>query len=250
MFIEVNAEDEEYIERRLNSQTIAVMKGKLAHAINNIQCIIEKNNLDINSLILTLRIADDGKKTIFSTDDAFKKIHSTTELFQHMVSHCSIYDYDLLISLVASIKCKEADKVLKNLKTTLHSSILKDLTLWCDEKLCDPISFMPNTHKLAIKYIGKEECTMKTQNLVKSIIYEHYKLSRASITFKGIEEGCVVFIYQISPAVKAHLLQKTFSDVLSKNDKIKYLAVDGEVIQFKGKCVCCVCGYTFHMPCS
>ena len=213
------------------------MKGKLANVIDDIKCIFEKKNLDITSLILKLRVVDDERLTIFSTDNAFVEVRSITELFNHIALHCSIYDYELLLSFVVSTNCKEAEKMLEDFTKSLHSSILEKLDLWCVEELCDSKTFNPETHKLVINYVGKEDTKMKTQRLVKSIIYERFNLPKASITFKGVEVGSVAFIYQISPAVKAHLLKNTSAAVFSEKDKIKYLAIDDEVIQVKGKCV-------------
>ena len=56
--------------------------------------------------------------------------------------------------------------------------------------------------------------------------------------------GSVNFIYQISPAVKAHLQQYpiTAEKVFSEKDKIKCLIIDDEEVKFpaqlEGKYVC------------
>ena len=206
------------------------MKGKYAEVSENIRSIIEDRKLNINSLILKLCSLDDDNTTIFSTDDVFKEIHSTHELFHHIQKYCSIYDYELLVAFVESTGCQEAITLLDDFTKTLSSSILSDLDLLSDDgELRDPKDFLPGTHKLVIKYVGGD-CTLKTKKLVQSIICEHFRLKNGSIVFKGVQEGCVAFIYQISPAVKSYLLHHsviTTTKFYAMN-KIKCLLIDDE----------------------
>ena len=212
------------------------MKGEFALVTERIRLIIEKKELDLNSLILKLRTVDDEKKTIFSTDDAFTKVQCITDLFRHILNHCNIYDYEILISFVTSTDCEEAKKMLEDFTQMLHSSILSDLDLLHDaQELHDPKGFIPGTHRLVIKYVGGKS-TMKTQILVKNIVYERYKLPYTSIIFRGVEGGSIAFIYQISSAVKAHILKHHFEAVFSEEDKVTHLAIDGQELS---KCFVC-----------
>ena len=206
------------------------MKGKYAEVYGNIQQIIEDKKLDVKSLIVKLCSLDDENITIFSTDNAFKKIHNTTELFLHIGQYCNIYDYELLFAFVESTGCEEAVKLLDDFTKTLSSSILSDLDLMCDDgELRDPKNFKLGTHKLIIKYVGGK-CTLKTKEMLQSIICEHFHLIKGTIIFKGVQNGCVAFIYQISPAVKSYLqhhLVRNMTTILTQND-IKCLLIDDE----------------------
>ena len=231
------------IEKQLNSRTLARLKGRYAKIIGAIRNIFECKKLDVETLILNLCSLDDDNITIFSTDEAFKEIHTISNLFFHIGQYCSIYDYELLTAFVESTDCKEAVTLLDDFTKELHSSVLSDLNLLCDDgELRDPKDFMPETHKLKIKYIGGK-CTMKTKEMVQNIVYERFRLKKGSIFFKGVQEGCVTFVYQISPAVKAHLQQYpiTTEKVFSEKDKIKCLMIDDEEVKFptqlKGKYV-------------
>ena len=184
------AENEvDYIEKQLNARTLARLKGRYANTIVIICNIIENERLHIKELILKLRSLDDDNITIFSTDEVFNKIHITIELFYYIGQYCSIYNYELLTAFVESTKCQEAIKLLDDFTKELHSSVLSDLDLLCDDgELRDPKDFMPRTHKLVIKYVG-EKCTMKIEKLVRNIICEHFNLKKVSITFIGVDEG-------------------------------------------------------------
>ena len=201
--------------KQLKARTITKLKGKYAAVVDKLRLTIDSQKLDITSLILKLCSLDEDNTTIFSTDKAFKEIHSTTELFHHIGQYCSIYDYELLEAFVESTECEEAIKLLDDFTKELNCSILSDLNLLSkDGELRDPKDFMPGTNKLVIKYVG-DKCTLKTKEIVKNIIYESFHLRKGSIIFKGVQEGCIAFVNQISPTVKSYLLQYplTTSDI-------------------------------------
>ena len=184
------------------------MNGKYANIVNKVQCIIERKNLDIKQLILNICATDEENVTIFSTDEAFIRIQNTNELFLQIGKYCSMYDFDLLLAFVESTECQEAVKLLDDFTEELERSILKDLNLLSEDGgLRNPKGFMANTHKLVIKYVGGSKCTLKAKEKIQNIIYECFHLKKGCITFKGVQEGCVAFVYQISAAVKAHMMQ-------------------------------------------
>ena len=233
----------DYIEKELNARTLARLKGKYAVMIGRIHDILKDKNLNVNSLILKLSSLDDDNITIFSTDTAFEKIHNTTELFHHIGKYCNIYDYELLTAFVEANECQEAIKVLDDFTEELKFSVLSDLDLFCENReLQDPEDFLPGTHKLAIKYVGGK-CTLKTKEMVHNIVCERFHLNKRSIIFKGVQEGCVNFIYQISAAIKAHIQQYpiTAEKIFSEKDEIKCLIIDNEEVKFpvqlESKCI-------------
>ena len=227
--------DDGATERIFRLRTLTRLKGKYAGIINRVKGILEERNLDIKELILSLCAADEENLTVFSTDEAFNRIQNTNELFLQIGRYCSMYDFDLLLAFVESTECQEAIKLLDDFAEELRCSILKDLNLLSEDGgLLSPSDFMENTHKLVIKYVGGSKCTLKAKEKIQNIIYECYRLKKGCVTFKGVQEGCVAFIYQISAAVKAHMMQikvtpsevTTFAgyhiiSVLIDNEKLK-----------------------------
>ena len=216
-------------EKQLKARTILRLKGKYANIVNKIQHIIEEKNLDIQQLILSLCAADDDNLTVFSTDEAFVRITNTKELFLHIGKYCSMYDFDLLLVLVESTECQEAIMLLDDFTEELRCSILKDLDLLSEGgELCNLKDFMQGTHKLVIKYVGGK-CTLKAKEKIQDIIYDCFHLRKGSISFNSVQEGCIALVYQISGAVKSHMLRKeiTPSDVtvLTENH-IKCILID------------------------
>ena len=202
-------------EKRLRARTLARLKGKYSGIVDKIQCIIDEKKFDIKRLILCLCTADEENMTVFSSDEAFKKIEDIKTLFLHIGQHCSMYDFELLLALVEYTECEEAIKLLDDFTEEMHHSILRNLDLSECGELLNPTDFMPHTHKLVIKYVGGGKCTLKAKERIQNIVYECFHLRKGSITFKGVQEGCFAFVYQISAAVKFHMLQSeiTPSDV-------------------------------------
>ena len=240
--------------KQLQARTIRQLRGKYAAMVDKLRLIIETKKLDINSLIVKLCLLDDNNTTIFSTDDAFTKIHSAIELFLHIGKYCKIYDYELLVSFVESTECDEAIKLLDDFTKELRCSILSDLDLLKelkDEKFQDK-DFMSGTHKLVIKYVGGE-CTLKIKEMVQNIICECFCLKKGSIIFKGVQEGCVSFVYQISPAVKSYLLQYplTVKNIaLMSEYRVKSFIIDGEELRLPKVTVICSYSIVTHLATS
>ena len=193
---------------QLRARTLTSLKGKYSKIVIKVQCIIEKENFDIKELILSLCAADEENTTIFSNDKAFSEITDIKRLFLHILTYCNMYDFELLLAFVESTGCQEAIKLLDDFTEEVRHSILKDLDLLSEGgELLNPQDFMPNTHKLVIKYVGGGKCTLTAKEKVQNIIYECFHLRKGSITFMGVQEGCFALVYQISAAVKCHMLQ-------------------------------------------
>ena len=163
------------------------------------------------------------------TDGSTDEISTIDQLFDHINKYCSIYDYNLLEIFLESLKgCDEAANLLKEFTEYLKSSVLRELNLMPEIK-DHPKTLMNGTFTLIIKYTGNKKCTFYTINLVKRIVIESLKLQIASIFFKGLEEGCIAFVYQISAVVKSYILQYKFTPdglaLLASHD-IKCLVVD------------------------
>ena len=205
------------IEKRLRSCTLIRLKGKYASIVNKIKCIIEEKHIDINQLILSLCTADEDNLTIFSSDKVFLRIRDTKTLFHQIGQYCNMYDFDLLLVLVESTECQEAIKLLDDFTEELRCSILRELDLLSEDgELHNPKDSMPDTHKLVIKYVGRGMCTLAMKEKIQNIIYECFRLRKGIITFKGVEEGCFAFVYQISVAIKRHMLQRKIPLVISQ----------------------------------
>ena len=202
--------------------------------------IIKEEKFKVQQLISNLCAADRNKITVFSTDEVFRTVNTYNKLSHQIGKYCSIYDYTLLEAFVVSTGCQEAINVLTAFTNEMHNSILKELDLLsdCGKKL-NPDDFMPGTYKLAIKYVGGE-CTMEIKRVVQNVICEHFHLQNGTIIFKGIEIASIVFVYQISEAIRSYLLQYQLhyeSLVNFTKHNITCLTIDGVEKRIKEVCL-------------
>jgi len=224
-----------------NAYVIARLKGSYAKVVNQIKHIIDRENIGIENLLMNLKVCDDTNQTIFSTDEVFLKVTNTSKLFYEIVKYCSMYDYKLLLAFVKSIDCEEALKLLDDFAEELKHSILQHLDLL--HELKDP-KVLPGTHKLVIKYIGGE-CTKNNKDMIQDVVYECFRLKKVSIIFRGAEEGCVAFVFQISGPVKSYLRQYQITNedfvvlamhnithVLIDDEELMVIAQDQKVMNF------------------
>ena len=192
---------------------------------------MEEKKFEVQQLINNLCAADRNKITVFSTDEVFGKMQ-TYKMLSHQISrYCSIYDYDLLEAFVESTDCQEAIEVLSTFTDEMHSSILKELHLLsdCGKKL-NPDDLMPGTYTFTIKYVGGGQCTLETKGVVQNVICEHFHLQKGTIIFKGVQIACIIFVYQISAAIRSYLLQYQLDDqslTCFAQHKISCLIIDG-----------------------
>ena len=193
--------------------------------------IFEEKRVDIEKLITILSFNDVDKKSVFSTDLVFSTIKTEIQLFHQVSKYCkSIYDYQVLDILVQASECPEAIKKLTDFTELRHNSILTEIDLMSEHgELLHPDDFMPGTYKFIIEYVGGK-CTIETKEMVQGIVEQSVRLKKGVLIFKGFDVGSILFIYQISEAVKNYLLQYKFTEQdvrFLEENKITSLIADG-----------------------
>ena len=64
---------------------------------------------------------------------------------------------------------------------------------------------LPGACTLHVK-VAWDKCTVAVAKEVKEVISKHLELEKYVLVFKGIKEGCIELIYQISHSVKSYIL--------------------------------------------
>ena len=196
--------------------------------------MFEEKKVDIEAMITILSFNDVDKKSVFSTDGAFNEIKTEKQLFHHVSKYCkSIFDYRVLSILVQASECPEAIKQLTDFTELLQNSILTEIDLISEHgELLHPDDFMPGTYKFIIEYVGGK-CTIETKEMVQGIVEQSVRLRKGTLIFKGVDVGSILFIYQISEAVKNYLLQYKFTEQdvrFLEGNNITSLIINGDRI--------------------
>ena len=219
------------VNKKFRDFVVMKLRQKYSKVVRRLIHIFKEKKIDIEELITILCFDDVDKKSIFSTDAAFSTIRTEIQLFHHVAQYCKgIYDYRVLDVLVQASECPEAIKELTDFTESLHNSILTEIDLLSEKgELLHPDDFMPGTYKFIIEYVGGR-CTIETKEMVQGIVEQSVRLNKGVLIFKGIDAGSILFIYQISEAVKDYLLEYKFTEedvVFLEGNKIRSLIVDG-----------------------
>ena len=222
------------VEKQFIEFILMKLKQRFTTVLSNLIHIFKKKKVDIEELITILCFDDVDKSTIFSTDTAFNIITTEDKLFHHVAQYCkSIYDYQVLVILVEASGCEEAIEELRNFTEFLQHSVLSEIGLMSEHgELMNPDDFLPGTYKFVIHYVGKK-CQVGTKEMVEGIVEQSVRLKKGTLIFKGIKQGIILFMYQISGVVKNYLLLYKFTlrdlTFLQEN-RIASLTVDGVII--------------------
>ena len=219
------------MKRQFRDFLITKLETTYSEMIRKLIHIFKEKEVDIEELITILRFNDVKKNSVFSTDDVFNTIRKEIQLFQHVANYCrGIYDYRVLNVMVYASGYQEAIKELTDFTKLLQNSILTEVDLMSEHgKLLHPDDFMPGTYKFIIEYVGGK-CTIETKEMVQGIVEQSVHLKKGVLIFKGVDDGSILFIYQISEAVKTYLREYKFTEedvTFLEGNNITSLIVDG-----------------------
>ena len=225
------AQSVEPTKSRKRLSSIDEIETEFGIMVTKVQEALEKSNTNVSKLLIKLKstsVVRDRNIPLFDKD-VFKEITSIDKLFETLSSHWYLFDYDVLEYLVNTAECEQAKIVYDDFLASFDSSVMNNykLVLQCDEfKYKEDL--VPGTCKLRVK-IARDECTVEVEKEVKEVISEYFKLEKYALIFKGIEQGCIELIYQISHSVKSYMLQHKLNgyDILQlKAHKIIALKFD------------------------
>lgn len=181
--------------------SLRAIEVAFAKMTTRIKKALLENKVSVSGLIELLCAASavSSKKVPIFDDNEFENIKSIDDLWRKLMKFWSIFDYDLLISVVEFTECLEAQKILDSFLARIDIPALENvdgLVLSCEE-----------TWPLLRIKVNAEKCTLEVQNKVKDIVCKTYDLKRYTLHFTGIKEGCILFVYHISQAVVKYLLE-------------------------------------------
>lgn len=159
---------------------------------------------DVISLIEQLRAipAVKDKKVPLFGEDTFKRVSNLRSLWQILSEFWSIYDYDILKLVLNIINCEKADKIFDQFFLQIDPAVIDDvdLVIHCrvyEREFTKPI--------LRVK-IKVDRCSRHHKEEVTKVLSEKFNLKEFALRLKGIREGCVELMYEISEELKLYLL--------------------------------------------
>jgi len=161
---------------------------------------------DVSEILDQLRYADQNNATIFSHDDVFHHFKTVTQVFRELgkTELCTIYNYEILEILVQSLDCEEAITTVDRFTKCINDAAICLLDLPQNEY--EKLKPSGMKRKLVIK-CEREKIKFAEEKIIRRAVYDCFRLSKGSIVFVNIEEGCAALTYKISIRVQQHFLK-------------------------------------------
>ena len=159
---------------------------------------------DVVSLIEQLRAISavkDRKVPLFG-EDTFKRVSNVRSLWKILSGFWSIYDYDILKLVLNIVNCKKADRIFDHFLLQIDPAVIDDVDLVIHCKVYEREFIKP---LLRVK-VKVDRCSHHHEKEVTKVLSETFNLKNYALRLKGIREGCVELIYEISEKLKMHLL--------------------------------------------
>ena len=141
-------------------------------------------------------------------EDVFENVTTVEKLWQRLSRFWSIYDYDMLKILLRIVKCKKADEIFEDFLSKIDVSAMEDMELVPHYEVFERQGLVKPLLRIKVK---AECCTNSVKKEVIEVVSLIFDLKKFSLRFRGIKEGCVELIYEISNAMMLYFLQYKFT---------------------------------------
>ena len=202
-----NQDSAAVIDKLITFEDVEVEFASTTDRIKQVLCNSSINVTSVIEQLQTISVVKNKNIPLFD-EDVFRSVTTVETLWQKLSRYWSVFDYDLLRILLRIIKCKKADKVFQDFLSKFDSSAMEDmeLVLYYEEfrrrGLIKPL--------LRIK-LKVENYTNSIRKDVEQVMSVMFNLEEYSLCFRGIKEGCIELVYEISNALMLYLLQCKFS---------------------------------------
>ena len=131
-----------------------------------------------------------------------ENVTTVEKLWQRLNRFWSIFDYDVLRILLRLVKCKKADEIFDEFLSRVDISVIKDMDLVARYEIFESKGLKP---VLRIK-VKIDNFTDSIKKEVEEVVSKKFRLENYSLRFKGIKEGCIELVYEISNAMMSYFL--------------------------------------------
>ena len=204
----LGCDDETKVNQTTETLTsIEDIELEFAKVTNKIKVELSKSvsDGDVVSLIEQLRSisAVKDKKVPLFGEDIFKRVSNVRSLWQILSEFWSVYDYDILKLVLNIINCDKADRIFDNFLLQLDPAVIDDVDLVIHYKVYERTEFTKPLLRVKIKV---DRCSHHHKEEVTKALSEIFNLKNYALRLKGIKEGCIELLYDISEELKSYLL--------------------------------------------
>ena len=202
-------------------RTTEDLEVEFAIATDKIKQVLCNSPINVTSVIEQLQTisAVRNKNVPLLDKDVFESVTTVEKLWQRLSRFWSIYNYDILRILLRIIKYKRADDIFKEFLSRIDVSAIEDMEIVAHYEVIEREGSIKPLLRIKVK---AESCTHFVRREVEEVVSSAFDLKEYTLSFKGIKEGCIELIYEISDEVMLYFLQCKFTG----SDLAKFAAHD------------------------
>ena len=191
-------------------RTTEDLEVEFAIATDNIKQALCNSPIDVTSVIEQLQTisAVRNKNVPLFDEDVFESVTTVEKLWQRLSRFWSIYNYDMLKILLRIVKCKRAGEIFEEFLSRIDVSAIEDMELVPHYEVFKREGLIKPLLRIKVK---AESCTNFIREKVEEVVSSVFNLKDYTLTFRGIKEGCIQLIYEISNAMMLCFLQCKFT---------------------------------------
>ena len=173
------------------------------------KALVNFPDIDVTSLVEELQTfsAVKNKRIPLLDEDVFEKVTTVETLWQKLNKYWSVFNHDILLILLKLVKCEKANKIFEEFLSRIDSPAIEDLDLVL---YCEVFESQRLKPCLRIK-VKANKCSILLKRKVEEVISVKFALKDYCLCFKGIKEGCIELVYEISNAMRSYFLQCKFT---------------------------------------
>ena len=191
-------------------RTTEDLEVEFAIATDKIKRALCNSPIDVTSVIEQLQTFSvvRNKNVPLLDEDVFESVTTVERLWQRLSRFWSIYNYDMLRILLRIVKYKRADEIFEEFLSRIDVSAIEDMEIVAHYEVFKRQGLIKLLLRIKVK---AETCTNYTRKKVEEVVSSMFNLKEYTLAFRGIKEGCIELIYEISNAMMLYFLQCKFT---------------------------------------
>ena len=177
----------------------ARMTNKIKEELS--QYVSDSDAVSLIDQLRAISVVKDKKVPLF-TEDTFKKVSNVRSMWQILSGFWSIYDYDILKLVLNIISYGKADRIFDHFLLQIDPAVIDDVDLVVHCRVYEREFIKP---LLRVK-VKVDRCSHHHEKEVTKALSGTFNLENYALHLKGIREGCVELMYEISEELKSYLL--------------------------------------------
>ena len=188
------------VDKLMTSEDLEVEFAITTNKIKQALCSSSVHVASVVEQLQTISVVK-NKNIPLLDEDVFENVTTIEKLWQKLSRFWSVFDYDMLRILLRIVNCKKASE---EFLSKIDVAAMEDMELVLYYEVFERQGLIKPLLRIKVK---AEKCTNYIRRKVEEVVSSKFDLKEYSLCFRGIKEGCIELVYEISNAMMSYLLQ-------------------------------------------